>query len=549
MKDMLRKISDSVHTAAARRLLTVGATALLLLIPTGILLYFILGPGEGYLHSDCTDTLWWANASYESGQWISDNFAYAALLPFGGSLLMLPFIPLFGVSVATHNAGMILFVILFVAAGYFFGRSLQLSPPAAAGVPLMLCLLLSGSVKLREIMWGHIIYYSLGILFFLFGMGLCFRLCRALDAHDRRGVQVYGVLLTLFTVLTALNELLSVVTWLLPAAAAIMAYLLFDRWDAAAATLTRRRTAVAGILLAGACVGMLFGQLIRHGVVAGYAEAYSMYDDMSAWKGNLQDLPFQWLSLFGVSIKDGTHLISASSLLCMIQIACAVLIFTLPFVALIFRKTVKNPWVIPACIGHIALTLCILYAAIFGRLGAAEWRLTPLIGTGIAAGYPALLDWIRQVRLPRARLAGAVLLLFTVCALAHGALILRMPADYGRDNAYHRIADVLREEELTTGYASFWNCHVVSLLSDGEAELFPIETSGTTVPKKRYYQSPYDAYGRVGQEEECFLLLSSGEYTQFLSWLSEQENISETLRYPEIGYYVIVFDGPIAFAD
>ena len=116
MKDMLRKISDSVHTAAARRLLTVGATALLLLIPTGILLYFILGPGEGYLHSDCTDTLWWANASYESGQWISDNFAYAALLPFGGSLLMLPFIPLFGVSVATHNAGMILFVILFVAA-------------------------------------------------------------------------------------------------------------------------------------------------------------------------------------------------------------------------------------------------------------------------------------------------------------------------------------------------------------------------------------------------------------------------------------------------
>ena len=28
-------------------------------------LYYIYGPGEGYFHSDCTDTLYWANAAIE----------------------------------------------------------------------------------------------------------------------------------------------------------------------------------------------------------------------------------------------------------------------------------------------------------------------------------------------------------------------------------------------------------------------------------------------------------------------------------------------------
>ena len=90
-------------------------------------LFYIFGPGVGYMHSDCTDTILWAQASYDSGKWISPYFYYAAQLPFGGNLLMLPLIPLFGVSVMTHNLGMTLFMILFVFSIFMACRAAGLS--------------------------------------------------------------------------------------------------------------------------------------------------------------------------------------------------------------------------------------------------------------------------------------------------------------------------------------------------------------------------------------------------------------------------------------
>ena len=41
---------------------------LLILLSFAVVVYYILGPAEGYFHSDCTDTLLWAQASYDSGK-------------------------------------------------------------------------------------------------------------------------------------------------------------------------------------------------------------------------------------------------------------------------------------------------------------------------------------------------------------------------------------------------------------------------------------------------------------------------------------------------
>ena len=123
---------------------------LLILLSFAVVVYYILGPAEGYFHSDCTDTLLWAQASYDSGKLISNNFNYAALLPFGGNLLMLPFIPIFGVSMTTHNIGMVLFAVLFFLSLYALARSLGYNLAktsfiifAVTMVPLHLLVLLS----------------------------------------------------------------------------------------------------------------------------------------------------------------------------------------------------------------------------------------------------------------------------------------------------------------------------------------------------------------------------------------------------------------------
>ena len=143
---------------------------LIFLFTLGVVFYYIIFPSVGYLHSDCTDTILWARASYETGEWISPSFDYAAILPFGGNILMLVFMPFFGYSMATHTLGMILFALLLYFASVFFCRSLKMSNIQSSLFAFVLFFVLSTSEKLCEIMWGHIIYYSLGILFFLFGL-------------------------------------------------------------------------------------------------------------------------------------------------------------------------------------------------------------------------------------------------------------------------------------------------------------------------------------------------------------------------------------------
>lgn len=85
----------------------------LLLTAVGVVAYYILCPSKGEFHADCTDTLYWAKATYDSGKLINPDFSYACLLPFGGSLLMLLFLPLFGFSMTTNMMGMLVFFLLF----------------------------------------------------------------------------------------------------------------------------------------------------------------------------------------------------------------------------------------------------------------------------------------------------------------------------------------------------------------------------------------------------------------------------------------------------
>lgn len=74
------------------------------------LYYFI---SKGYYHADCTDTITWAEAVLDGKALMNSDFYYACLLPFGGQLLMVPFVAIFGVSMTAQLCGMVLFAICF----------------------------------------------------------------------------------------------------------------------------------------------------------------------------------------------------------------------------------------------------------------------------------------------------------------------------------------------------------------------------------------------------------------------------------------------------
>ncbi|MBQ8448612.1 MAG: hypothetical protein IJX27_06760 [Clostridia bacterium] len=104
-------MSDKKNT----KLFCFALSALFAIAALAAVIYYIICPAQGYFHSDCTDSLYWAEAAAESGKVFNPDFFYAGLLPFSAQLWLVPLIHIFGVTMAVHTAGMVIFALLFFA--------------------------------------------------------------------------------------------------------------------------------------------------------------------------------------------------------------------------------------------------------------------------------------------------------------------------------------------------------------------------------------------------------------------------------------------------
>ena len=545
---------------------------LILALGALVVLYYILGPAQGYMTGDCTDSLRWAQATVTSGKLISDSFYYAAILPFGGNLIFAPFVAVFGYSVTAQLAGLTLFALSMIGAMYFMVSGFGMGRCASAGFVTVCLLILSSSSKLREIMWEHIFYYNLGILFFCIGFGLAVRilrdgsdvmadrtlpqsgtawgiyasftagavllavlgfksliafcvimavLCltavacgivfsaRARKGEPSRNAWLQMSVLTVFSVLAALNGLLSLVCYTLPLLAGILAERLLD---GKTALFSRKNYRAAGLMLSlviATLVGLLAMNRATGGVTAGYADAYSQYSDMSEWCDNFLGFFNHWFSLLGVSVTAGDPLGSVDSVWNMIRILGGLILLIFPVILLCMYRTLENRGVKMVLIGHMAVSAFILFAVTFGRLGNADWRLTPMLATAVFASYLGAWDLFGKRKTPSARVSVLLLLLLGVMAVQSASEIADMPANYGRQNSWHVVAEELEKRDLHYGYANFWWSQPVTMFSDDKVQVVSIYEN-TVSPKKYGYQMPYDCY-EDRDTDRYFLLLTQTE--------------------------------------
>ena len=94
-------MTDNIQKLLKKILL--AATALFMVASLATVIYYIIYPSAAYFHADCSDTIFWAQASFDGKTLFNPDFSYAAMLPFGGTMLMIPFIGIFGVSMTTHH--------------------------------------------------------------------------------------------------------------------------------------------------------------------------------------------------------------------------------------------------------------------------------------------------------------------------------------------------------------------------------------------------------------------------------------------------------------
>ncbi len=537
----------------------------LFLSALGTVIYYIVSLSSGFFHSDCTDSLYWANASIESGQIIADNFRYAAILPFSANLYMIPLIRIFGMTMKTQIISMAFFALLYTASLLWLFRSLRFSWSFGFSGTAFMLMLLSSSIKMREIMWEHVIYYSLALLFFNCILSLALRI---FDAWQSLGEQstakakirlgIYASLFCFLTLCLSTNGLPVIVMSTLPVFVGIVLHTLLRSKEKllSKSNIGRLFCAVAGAVFS--VLGLLVLKLISKGVTADYTNLYSQFSPIENWHTNLFKFPMHFINLIGFNNErvDFASLDGISNLL--IIATFAVLLLT-PFVALLFYKKIKNDRTKVLLLSYAVLFGATMFIFSCGNTSNVAWRLVPLVGaSGIAT--LCVLRELLMCRSPKQskctegsehsyiplRIASAIILLIFLFSLNCFSNIVKIPRDYGKDRTLVKLTEALEENGLTYGYATFWNSQAITLLSDGDVKCREILANAKDGAKTDYYQSSFDWYEPQDGVNEYFVLLSEKEYLKVCNhgtweeWMNTQHK--ETIH-PIDGYIIFVFDG------
>lgn len=543
----------------ARKHLPLILCALAALLALSLCIYFIVGPAEGYFHADCTDSLLWAEATYDAGRIFNPDFNYAALLPFGASLWLVPLIAVFGVTMTTHVIGMVIFALLFLASIIVLCRKMKWSYAAAFGTSALLLLILSSSEKLREIMWNHVIYYSLGLLLYFFALALTFFAWEALERADKKPVLRFLPLagLFVFVALSATNGFQMLVLTVVPVCAGVFLERLFDRETPLASRKNIPPLLVLVVSVAGVLIGTVILKSLLGGISSGYATAYSRYSSTSEWASNLDKFFMNWLTLLGMDVAKTDELFTLDSIVNILRIGVSLLLLVVPLVGLCCYKRIDSRYTRVLLIGHTFLLAFLFFGCVCGRLAAANWRLVPLVGSAILTTVALVREAWTHRKTAICTVRGGVLVLVVLALLSsyNAKLIADMPFDYGRDNELHRLAERLESEGLSYGYATFWRSQSITLLSDSAVKCREIlvkndkdDLWGITTD---HYQSSLKWYEDQEGVDEYFVLLSGSEYqTIALSDYWVDLNKRAYVRdFMAEGYYVFVFSENIWGAE
>ena len=476
-------------------------------------LYYIWFPARTTFYADCSDTLYWANASYEAGAVFSREFYYATLQPFGGSLLMLPFVALLGFGLKAHLLGMVVFALLFMAGLWFFCSSLDISTNNRLLLFSAVLMVLSSSFKLRELMWEHVIYYSLGILFAMLLLGLCFRLQRRLGPKDAPLRQWQAITLLALLFLLAVGIGTDGMQVLVLCAVPLLLALFAERFFDLRSRVLGRKNAVAlllaGVIALGTGAGLVLLRFLSAGITTSYTDQHMVFSPSAQWGEHLLLLPDFWARLMGFNSHSGQDIVSAGGLVELLRLFVGLLIVILPVIAACNYTKIKDRQFRIILWFHGFLCAILLLSHIVGSTANANWRFTPVVFSGTVVTVLYLGHLWRQgaARRVTGLLAAGLALL---CAVNLFTMV-SLPVRDGQNQHFYALVDTLEKNGLTYGFADFQVSQPVTVLSDNrvKARYVYMDENGVN---PFYYQTEKDWYDDVPGQEQYFLVLDAGQY-------------------------------------
>ncbi len=506
-----------------------------------VVVFYIYKRCRAEFNADFTDTLLWANASVESGHFYNPDYWYAYFLPFSGIPIMIPIVAAFGLTYFSHQLGMTVFLLLFAVALLIFFRAAGCKYADAFALSGITMILMCASTITRMIFYGHVIHYSLVIVFmcvafFLIRRSSIFANSLPGEAADiGKRAKIYTVLTAVWCMLCCTNGVATCLLFFVP----LIGTLVIERFfDARPISLKTDMALIKDIITL--AVGGLAGIVIKIVFFSSseYENSITALLPSDGWVWKQSPFILEWIKVFTGDSAEDVLMQSFDGIRILGMYVLALVLLIVPVLAAISYKKIKNRMLRLLIIYYwlmFAVTL-LTYSVSYALV--SNWRLAHLACASVILTLLYTFHMVKEKMFVR----WFVLLIpvLAVCTLLSMLTVKNIPSATDA-NQNDQLISIYREHGLTRGYSSsFWtSANAATVLSDGEIVVSPITIYPDGSYEVRRYQSEPWEYEDATGADRYFVVVSDEDIDYAADTLGK--NRIEEIKYQD-NMYIWVFD-------
>lgn len=493
-------------------------------------LYYILVAQKVEFDSDFTDTVIWAEAMITGNGLFDHTMSYAYTLPFGGSLLMAPFVAIFGLGYTAHVLGFLVFLTIFVISLCLMIKNMGFSvydSMLSTGVILILSLVTKDT---RMTMWGHVIHYSLGVLFVVIAMVVYSKIdIKELSRENIKWIIALAVLTALFLT----NGLTIVLFFAIPFFGALLVERFISLDEDLLCTANKNSLIIATVCGISGILGLGLSKVAQKGVITVYDGMFKKIPMWQNWIWDITERVRVFIVCCAGEVNDKIPMESFAGIRIMYMAFYGFVILFVPFIAAFSYKKIENRIIRMFLIAYYILLFATIFVYDFSEARGTAHRLVGLYMTAVICSVVYMMWLVKHSRLSR---FGYVLALVLVGA---SLFSVYCTSSLRGQNRYEKLAEVLCDNNLKYGYSEYWSAQVTTILSNAKVEVYPITISEDGDVSKKLYNVREWQFETRDNVEKYFAFLSSWEYEKVKDTLGDEA--IDVIPFDEDGF-ILVFD-------
>lgn len=501
-----------------------------------VVVFYILYCTDAFFHSDMASYVLLAKEQLEKKQFFPDNFCYSTgVFVFTAELFVAPLMLFVSDWVLCREIAVILLNIIFCVLIFVFFRNVNKERKITV-VPWI-------ALSLWYVPMGHYeeaIYDAAYVPFIIFEM--CMMMAFQMIISERyKKKKLYYVALFFAVFAANVEGIRNLVIMVLPLIAAIIIYLLIENWKNLSEIFrSKNYNCIMGITVLAAGCGAVVFKLLSVKVQLPSGTAGITFLSEGAIPESFKSLVMGIMGFYEAVGEGGLFSISGitACINFVVLVTCAIIV---PVSMLIlYRKINSSFWKVYTIYCWIS-NFIVLYMMVFSSAGAIRYYYTVfwhnVVLTALVFGY-----FIEKSH--KYISAFFVATVIVVSVAGHGNYLVNtvypIKVGYEEDKTQGTITEYLEANDLTYGFASYWNAYKNMTLSDGRVKII----AWANHPNEPYYwltsrewYEPKDYPGR------CFILLQNDEVIS-----NEYYNLASEIKHFR-DYTILVYDKHIYLYD